>query len=44
MTPADLAAASFRRVVTYMAMLLPPLSEHVNIHETCLHIWETGDV
>lgn len=25
-----------------MAMLLPPRSEHVNIHETCLHIWEVG--
>lgn len=24
----------------HMVMLLPPRSEYVNLHETCLHIWE----
>ena len=26
-----------------MAMILPPRSEYVNVHETCLHLWELRD-
>lgn len=25
-----------------MAMILPPRAEHVNLHATCLHIWEVA--
>jgi hypothetical protein len=38
----EIADARYRFVpdnVT-MAMLLPPRSEYVNMHETCFHLWE----
>ncbi|MEW6104774.1 MAG: hypothetical protein AB1563_00180 [Bacillota bacterium] len=26
-----------------MAMLLPPRSEYVNVHENCFHLWQVGE-
>lgn len=27
----------------FVAMLLPPLEEYVNLHENCFHLWEVRD-
>lgn len=29
--------------VRYMVMVLPPLDEYVNVHETTFHLWESHE-